>query len=157
METTVSMLAEAEGALDLSDPALLESYFRRLYFKTTERAGLQTARTGLNFATTASLSRLIEDGFSTPLFVPYRDKHYDSEQVLTAFRRAMNTETFRALQPYLVQIRPIDRLRLNQLGGIERVNECLDVFSPLCANLYDPRFGLMIDEESKNDQSAYVV
>lgn len=155
-QTTIGMLAEFEGAIDIADPAMFENYFRRLYGKHPLDRGLQAERAQLNFATVASMSAVIEDGYTVPIIVPYADAAERVDQ----YRRDPTRETLAALQPYLVQAAPQDVARLHALGGLEPLNENSDtyVLTPLCAHLYDAgEFGLVVDDDSGTDPAALIL
>jgi CRISPR-associated endonuclease/helicase Cas3 len=146
-QTTLGMLAENGGALDIGDPAIFENYFRRLYLKHPLDRGLQTHRAQLNFATVAEMSNVIEDGYSVPIVVPYGD----AAARLERYRHQPDRETLAALQPYFVQATLQDVARLQSLGGIEPLNEngTAHVLTPLCAHLYDAKeFGLVVGDDS---------
>lgn len=159
LDSTLGLLDELGGDFDLFDPRIIDKYFRRLALKITERPDLFAARTELNFATVAAKSRIIDEDASTPLVVPYRDRQVDGEAAIAAFRREVNADTLRALQPFLVQIREQDRTRLSELGGLDPLmpEGNLSLLGPLCARLYDDRYGLVLDDESRNDPAAMVV
>ena len=155
LETTLGMLAEHDGSLDIGEPTIFENYFRRLYQKHPIDRGLQGQRALLNFATVADMSSVIEDGYSVPIVVPY----CDAAERIERYRREPNRETLAALQPYLVQAAPKDLARLNALGGLERLseNETTYALTSLCAHLYDAKeFGLVVDDESLPNVEAYV-
>jgi CRISPR-associated endonuclease/helicase Cas3 len=155
LETTESMLLEFGDRLDIGDPRIFENYFRRLYAKHPLDRGLQNERAALNFATVADKSRLIEDDFMIPIVVPYRD----SAERVARFRTDPTRGTQRALQPYLVQISPADLQCLESHGGVEPVagENGVNVLTPACAHLYDTEFGLVVDQHSQSDPSAFVV
>lgn len=155
VETTESMLNEFGETLDLSQPDIFERYFRQLYSKHPLDRGLQGERAALNFATVANKSSLIEDGYMTPIVVPYGD----SAERLERFRANPDRMSQRGLQPYLVQITPKQFSDLESIGGVDRVDQerGVNVLSPICAHLYDREFGLVIDESSSGDPKAYVV
>lgn len=154
METTDTLLERYGDSLAFSDAHLLEEYFRILYGKCeTDERGIQAERSQLNFATVAQRVRLIEDGFSHPVVVPWGD----SEGRVEAFRAEPRRETQRALQPYLVQIPERELGKLQKIGAVECLHESVHVLTRAFAHLYDREFGLVVDEEAMPDPGAHIV
>jgi CRISPR-associated endonuclease/helicase Cas3 len=153
LQVAESLLKIHGGSVDLSDPAIFQTYFRMLYGNCdTDREGVQTERATLNFANVAQKFKLIEDGYTTPVVVPWGD----AAARLAAYRREPGRETLRGLQPFVVQITPQEVRWLGELGGLESVQEDLWTLSPLGAKLYDERFGLVVDQESRADVEALI-
>ncbi len=153
METMDTLLTEHGGEMTFTDGALLEKYFRMLYAKCEpDRKGVQAERSQLNFATVAERVRLIEDAYSHPVVVPWGD----SEPRVAAFQARPNRETQRALQPYLVQIPERELNKLKVLGAVEWVQESVHVLTGVFRHLYDPEFGLVVDEKAAADPAALV-
>ncbi len=143
MDTTESLLREAGGALDPGDPALFEKYFRILYSKEhIDARGVQADRQQLNFATVAANFKLIEDGFTTTVAVPYEA----GEKRLQNLRsEGPDRERLRALQRYLVSIYPRAFEELASAGALEEVIEGIFALAPGYSHLYDPRYGLTLE------------
>ncbi len=144
LEVTASLLQEYDNALDPSDPSLFEQYFRMLYMLENQDAhGIQTLRQELNFATVGQKFRLIEDGFTHSVVVPYGEAqiHLDT---LDSYPQGLNRQTLRNLQPYLVSIYPRSFDKLLQAGAIIPIAEGVDIYklSTLHTDLYDETFGL---------------
>lgn len=147
METTKAMLVDHGDDLDPLNPAVMEEFFRRLYFKLEPDAkGIQGQRSQLNFANTAQRFQMIEDGYATPVVVPYGE---GAERVAAA-RLAPSRQTLRALQPYTVSMYPQEIRRLEDAGALELLNDPTDsvrVLSHRFADVYDERFGLCVPEK----------
>lgn len=153
LESTEALLEEHGGALDLSQGAFFEEYFRILYGKCeTDRKGVQTAREQLNFATVAQLVQLIEDGYHVPVVVPWGD----STDRVRAFAQWPTRETRRALQPYIVQATDFELNRLTALGAVECLHDSLHVLEATFRELYDPTFGLMTDVPANPNPAALI-
>jgi CRISPR-associated endonuclease/helicase Cas3 len=90
--------------LNLSDPDLFQNYFQRLYQTVNlDRHGIQALRKSHDYPKVAEQFRLIPEG-SQPVVVPY-----DSvcKQIVERIRRrGLFSGDHRALQPYLVNLRP---------------------------------------------------
>jgi len=154
LDTMQSLMRQHGSQLSFSDTGLLEAYFRMLYAKCeTDAQGIQAERAELNFATVAQRFRLIEDGYSRPVVVPWND----SDARVEAFRRNPTRETQRALQPYLVQIPERELTKLVQLGAVESLNESVHVLTHVFRHLYDREFGLLVDDEANADPAALMI
>ncbi|MFQ5569377.1 MAG: CRISPR-associated helicase Cas3' [Rhodothermales bacterium] len=117
-QETRSLFRE-DPALDLHDPAVPLRYFRRLYdVRNLDERGIQKLRARLMFEQTARAYRLIEDD-RTPVVVRYGE----ADALLTRIERkgfAVRTD-FRALQPYLVNLRTQHHERAQAEGLCEEV------------------------------------
>src|SRR6185437_15921686 len=137
-EIARAMLNERGGVMEIWDQDILREYFRRLYHVAEkDKHGVMAERKLLSFANVAEKVRLVDDGFSRPVVVPWND----SPVRVAAFRAHATRDTQRALQPYIVQVRVTDIERLSQLGALEPVGDT-DLFavSELRSELYSPRF-----------------
>jgi CRISPR-associated endonuclease/helicase Cas3 len=135
-----SMLRQHGGRVDVTDPAIFEEYFRVLYFKLDkDTRDIQRERAELSFATTAEKFRIIEDGFSQPIVVPYEG----SAERVDAARKDLNRDTARALQPFLVNVYPEALARMEQAGALEPIGDSIKVLLPDFQKHYDPVFGLV--------------
>jgi CRISPR-associated endonuclease/helicase Cas3 len=155
MEVTEALLREADGRLDPDDPSIFERYFRMLYMKEDkDTCGIQTERQELNFATVGRDFRLIEDGFTRGVVVPYGD----APRWLQALRSEGPTrDTFRALQRYIVNIYPGAFERLCVTGALEQIVEGVFCLTPGFSHLYDNRYGLITDDTPNADPAELVV
>jgi len=156
-ETARGMLIDRADDLDPTDPAVMEDYFRRLYHKLEpDRRGIQAQRAELNFANTADLFHMIEDGYSTPVVVPYGE----AAERIAAARSAPSRKTFRALQPFTVSVHPQDITRLQEAGALDPLNDPADsalVLTEPFSHLYDERFGLCVLEKPTSRPEANIV
>ena len=86
MEVTESLLRDAGGILDPSDPELFEEYFRMLYHDVVlDAKRIQTLRQEFNFASVGREFKLIEDGFTTPVVVPYGEAVTHVQELVSPF------------------------------------------------------------------------
>lgn len=148
LEVVEEMLAELGGTIDLNDPARYELYFRKLYFRCeTDPEGIQTLREGLCFASIARKLRLIEDA-TEAIVVPYGK----AEERLDALRReGPDRLRLRALQPFTINIRRPTVSRWMKDGLLQTVVDGVNALTPMYWNLYDERFGLILDDEPHPD------
>ncbi|MGH9350882.1 MAG: CRISPR-associated helicase Cas3', partial [Terriglobia bacterium] len=155
LQVTDVLLREAGGNLDLSDPELIERYFRMLYLgETLDVRGIQTLRDGFNFASVGHDFRLIEDGFTQSVVVPYGD----AEARLRDLRlRGPSRQTLRGLQPFVVNIYPDSFARLTRAGGLEELPGGLFALSKPYEHLYDEIFGLAAGDDPQAAPEALVV
>ncbi|HEX7119807.1 MAG TPA: CRISPR-associated helicase Cas3' [Longimicrobiales bacterium] len=153
LESTEALLGRYGPRLSFTDPDMLEEYFRILYAKCeTDPEGVQIERAQFNFANVARKVRLIEDGYSQPVVVPWRDAH----KRVRAFESAPSRETQRALQPFLVQISEVDLERLKSLGAVERLRDSVHVLTPSFEHLYHEEWGLVVDEDALPNPEALI-
>jgi len=140
VETVLSLLGESPARVDIHDPEAFAEYFRRLYAKEeTDARGIQPQREAFNFANTAALFRIIEDGGTTPVVVPYADAAARVEACVAEPSR----RTFRALQPYLVNLYDADVAALKGLGAlVHPLGQGTPVLRAAFPGLYDPTYGL---------------
>jgi CRISPR-associated endonuclease/helicase Cas3 len=154
LETMISLLRHQGGTADLADPDLVETYFRWLYQKENlDAKGIQAERQQLNFATVSRRFRLIEDGFSRPVVVPYGD----SARRLERFRDDPGRDTLRGLQPYVVNL-PVWQLeRLREASAVEEIHQTVVAVARGYHHLYDrSRFGLVIGDEIRADPKSFI-
>lgn len=152
---TRTMLAEHGAELNFGDDQYLSEYFRRLYMsKDKDKHHIMRERRALNFATVAEKFRLIDDGFRISVVVPWDD----SDERLKRFKDRPSRDTQRALQPYLVQVRNNDIVRLETIGAIQAV-EGTDVYAvtELRRDMYHPEFGLLVGEDNLIDPRRLII
>ena len=134
-----------ENLKDLDDPALFQTYFRRLYEGTDPDAKeIQKARGDGNFKTVADAAKLIEDDWSAPLVVPYGD----APTVVAELERYGSSRTiFRKLQRYTVTVSKKAREEWLKSGliapSIDPAGSVVVLGKSTAA--YDQRFGLVPD------------
>jgi CRISPR-associated endonuclease/helicase Cas3 len=145
MEVTEAMLSDA-GALDTDDPAVIESFFRRLYSsEDLDAQHIQTDRQELNFANVGQRFKLIEDGFTTSVVVPYEN----SPAVLEDLRHnGPSRPLLRALQPYTVSIYPKAFQILQNNGALEEVTDGIFAIVAGHERLYNDTYGLVDGDEN---------
>jgi CRISPR-associated endonuclease/helicase Cas3 len=152
-------MLRARGTIDLSDPATLHEYFRLLYFGSDlDARGVMAERQALNFANVAERVRLISDQ-AWPVVVPWGE---GSARVLD-FQRSLygspreSRQAARALQPFVVQVYEQELGLLDRQGAVAILDGFGHMLVPPFLGLYDPNFGLTLDDGSVADASALVV
>jgi len=154
LESTESLLRQHAGALSLDDPEVSEAFFRSLYFKEDlDAGGIQALRQEFKFEETAHRFRLIEDGYSTPVVVPYGEVE---EPLATLRKDGPSREVLRRLQPFMVSLYEQDVARLLACGALEVVQELVHVLTPPFYHLYTEAFGLVVDESPQPDPEASI-
>ncbi|HOD52830.1 MAG TPA: CRISPR-associated helicase Cas3' [Candidatus Hydrogenedentes bacterium] len=139
LEVTEEMLA-LTGTLDVTDPATFEMYFRSLYFASSlDKRNIQRDREQFNFATVARNFRLIEDGFTRSVVVPYEESWNVIERIRSD---GPSCETLRALQPYVVHIYEKAFKDLVSEGALEELCEGVYALSEVFEHLYSEKYGL---------------
>jgi CRISPR-associated endonuclease/helicase Cas3 len=156
---TMRLLLAAKGTnLDPSDPATCEEYFRAFYQITIrDRHGIQADRLEFNFATVAAKFRLIDDGYTATIVVPYKGSE---ERLRQAEGEAQPLrERLRALQPYTVGIYPLALARLRAVGAIGEIFPESEIYRLLPAfyHLYDGHLGLVMGPDLIPDPSRYII
>jgi CRISPR-associated endonuclease/helicase Cas3 len=152
LDVARAMLA-ADPGLDALDPALFDSYFRRLYFgRSLDEQGVQALRQEWKFKTVAERFQVIEDDGSEPVVVPFGD----AESRLDDLRRNGPTrERLRALQPFVVTLYSNQIKLLEDAGAVEVLADTVRAIkSPAFKHLYDPRFGLDLTKPVVPDPGA---
>jgi hypothetical protein len=150
------LLASRGGALDLADASTMEEFFRSLYFGTDKDARMvQPNRDALNFATVGAAMRMIDDGATRPLVVPW-PRAMAAERI-AAFERWPTREGARALQPLTVQVREYELRALQALGAVAPVEGFGWALASPYLHLYDEDFGLTLDEDAAADVGALIL
>jgi CRISPR-associated endonuclease/helicase Cas3 len=148
------MLRRHGSGLNFRDGRFFDEYFRGVYLaQDLDARHVMADRTRLNFATVGEHFRLIEDGFSEPLIVPWDD----ADDRVARFIRKPNRETQRALQPYVVQVRERDIGKLQRLGALSPLDGFGYTLATPFRHLYDKTFGLVVAEDLVPDPSVLVV
>ena len=143
-ETTLSLL-RISGALDPNEPELFEHYFRMLYFsESLDIHNIQTHRQKLNFGTVGRDFRLIEDGYTQPVIMPYGTS---GARLANLGQEGPNRQNLRVLQPFIVNIYPQAFEQLFHVGALEEVIEGLYTLTTPFKHLYDAEFGLLLEPE----------
>jgi len=150
-----SMLRNAGGKLDPTDPQVFEIYFRQLYFASNlDARQIQTYRQDFKFADVDRHFHLIEDGFTQTLVVPYGQARKKIDELQ---KHGPNRDRLRSLQPYTIQVYPQTFNRLMTVGAVEEIAEGIYTLTVPFANQYDDTFGLLDEEEPQADAEALVV
>ena len=151
---TEEMLRRHGNAVNFREGRFFDEYFRGVYVaQDLDARHLMTERIHLNFATVGDRFRLIDDGFSEPLIVPWGD----AEERVTRFVRNPTRETQRALQPFVVQVRERDVARMLRMGALSPLGGFGYALATPFRHLYDETFGLVVDEDAVADPSALMI
>jgi CRISPR-associated endonuclease/helicase Cas3 len=152
MEVTESLLREAGGILDPSDPELFEEYFRMLYaVEILDAKRIQTLRQEFNFGFVGREFKLIEDGFTRTVVVPYGEAAVHVQELrLKGATRA----TLRGLQRFVVNIYPDAFAKFSGAGALEEVIEGVFTLTKPYEGSYDDAFGLLTGDEPQADPAA---
>lgn len=143
-------LLRADAALQADDPDTQERFFRELYFSAVgDPNGIQTERAALNFATVGKKFKLIEDGFTRAIVVPWKEgaERLANLRGALAAGNAPGRDHFRALQSYTVSIYDNAFEQAKRVGAIEMVCEGVWAWSETHMTSYDDNYGLMIGED----------
>ena len=141
------VLRRDDGSLDLSSPAIYDTYFRLFYSGVQlDGAGVQNARANLDFPEVAKRFRMI-DSATYPIVVPYKDAYDKLDVVRAKFKPSR--DDFRSVQPFIVQIYFQEFQALNNEGALGSIHEkAFFYLTPPYERLYDERFGLVVSEEN---------
>jgi CRISPR-associated endonuclease/helicase Cas3 len=137
-----------QGRINLFDPDLYPEFFRRLsnFFKSDER-GVMAFELNSDFPAVSERFKMIDDEFSIPVIAPYSDSRDRVERLRS---HEPNRESLRALQPYIVNLRPPDIHKLRSSGALEPLfpfqADETRIWSVLPAqkSCYDAQFGFVI-------------
>lgn len=143
------------GGLDLFNPEHCDLFFRELYGKEDlDARGIEPQTAALNFANIATLFRMIEDGWSRPLAVPWGE----GRERIDAFLKEPCRRTIRALQPFIVQLSK-SHLEQFDAAGVVELWEGMNLYlpTPLFGNRYSEEFGVVVDPDMPVDPEVYVV
>jgi CRISPR-associated endonuclease/helicase Cas3 len=154
-EIAEGLLRKSGGRLDVSTPHIFSEYFRSLYFGSElDVKRIQTLRQELKFADVAREFRMIEDGFTQSVIVPY-----DQAQArLKEFRRkGPSRHNLRSLQPFVVNIYPKSFQRLSSNDVLEEVAEGLFALNPIFDHLYTSNYGLTVGDKIDLDPGGLII
>lgn len=143
LEATEALLRKNGGKLDLFSPATISEYFRLLYLGLDPDARkIRMHQSQLNFATVGERFRLIQDGYTRPVVVPWGE----GPGRLDRFRQlGPRRETLRALQPFVVNIPERELQDLCDQRAVELVHETVYCISPDFSGLYHQRYGFVYE------------
>ncbi len=153
---TQGMRHLAEGDLNTHDPAIVESYFRRLYSSTKrDPKAIQDYRSRLAFASVAHYFKMIDSSWSQPLVVPWGK----SAKVVAEIKRwGPNRDRLRRLQRYTVNAPRRHLTEWLASGMVEPVGEVVFAVSEIGAEkMYSPRWGLSGSTDIGLDPGALMV
>jgi CRISPR-associated endonuclease/helicase Cas3 len=134
---------------------IMNEYFKRLYMThDLDIKNIQREREEYNFATVGQSFRLIEDGFTESIVVPYGDAVNRLEKIRY---EGLNKELLRTLQPFIVNVYPTAFKQMSESGYLLEVHPSLYTIRPDVENLYDSKkFGLTAGDETSS-MSALIV
>lgn len=146
-----SVLLRGDPSLQADDPEVQERFFRQLYgVAVRDQYRIQAERASLNFATVGNSFKLIEDGFSRPVVIPWSE----GADALRRLKAVLNSgalpgrEMYRALQPYTVNVQIGAFEQALVLGEMELICGDLYALSELHAHHYTEEYGLMIGDDT---------
>lgn len=126
--------------IDWDDPAIFETYFRRLYQGLdTDAQKVQDYRKVFDFPEVAKRFKLIPDD-TTSVLIEYDDRA--SELIQMIRRYGLKSDNFKKLQPYLVSLRSYE---------FKKTEELRDSLAPgvwLWQGGYDPQKGIAIGDQA---------
>ena len=154
LQVTESLLREYSGQLNLMATETFDKYFRMLYAaEDLDIQKIQVQRQGFNFASVGRDFKLIEDGYSVPIVVPYGES---LDRLVSIRRNGPTRETLRGIQRFIVNIYRDAFSRLRQAGAVEEVSENVFALAGPFHRQYDPVYGLLIDEKLTADPEALI-
>lgn len=139
------------GPLDLNDPTLFRTFFRRLYANapSLDAHDIQSLRERFCFRQVAEKFKLIEDSWSAPLVVPFADPSGRTDEVARLLAELANVgpsrQRLRLLQRYTVAVPVKDRELWLAQGFAVWVADSVVALKPEYGTAYDLRFGLCPD------------
>jgi CRISPR-associated endonuclease/helicase Cas3 len=141
------------GAVDLNTPETYRRFFADLYgARDLDAKGIQTLRKELDFRTVAQCYRIVEDGWSAPLVVPWKG----AVEAIDRLRfGGPSRESFRALQRLTVNVRADLRGEWLAQGDVEEVEGVVALVGNREA--YSSRFGLLIDKVGSHAPASLIV
>ena len=154
MET---LLRQKGRDLDAFDPAIGELYFRLLYAACElDQKNIQCERRNLNFATVGRRFRMIEDGFTHPIIIPWNQGKARLEGLHQALSVGAPTrQHLRALQPYVVQVYSHAYQKMREAGAVFTLAEGIDALADTHRDWYDERYG-MVDGDEINRNNVLI-
>ncbi len=154
LQVTESLLREYSGQLNLMATETFDKYFRMLYAaEDLDIQKIQAQRQGFNFASVGRDFKLIEDGYSVPIVVPYGES---LDRLVSIRRNGPTRESLRGVQKFTVNIYRDAFSNLRQAGAVEEISENLFTLAVPFHRQYDPVYGLMIDEKLTADPEALI-
>lgn len=142
-QITESIL-KLNGTIDPYDLGTIEGFFKQLYFtQDLDVHNIQAEREQFNYQTVDRNFRLIDDGFTRNVVVPYKD----SIDIISEIRNGKITKrNLRQLQLYTVNIYPDAFNSLTHSHVIEEIAE--NIYAVTDSRYYDSFFGLIIGDEN---------
>jgi CRISPR-associated endonuclease/helicase Cas3 len=155
LEIAESLLKERGSTLNPDDPQLCEDYFRMLYFaEDTDPRAIQSLRQEFRFASVAREFKLIEDGFTYSVIVPYGDAPDRLEELRKV---GPSRERLRGLQVFTVNIYLDAFQKLLHAGALEEIVGGICALSTAFQHLYDQKYGLMVGDEPVPNAEAMII
>ncbi len=153
LQTTESMLKS--GIFEPDEPAAIEKYFRMFYQKENlDASNIQRERAEFNFATVGRDFRLIEDGFTEKIIVPWGKS---PELLRDLTRVGPSRDLMRSLQPFVVNVYPDSFEKLRSAGVLLEVAPSLYALaSGFEKQYYDDVFGLIAGDETEGMPALFI-
>ncbi|MBI2422532.1 MAG: CRISPR-associated helicase Cas3' [Candidatus Hydrogenedentes bacterium] len=153
LEVMESLLRECPGLRPHRQESI-ENYFKGLYAAVpADQAGIQGRRKEFKFAEVGQKFKLIEDGFTQPIYVPYGD---GAELISELGKGFLEKDLLKQLQSYQVSAYKHAFPALLKRGQIFEVVPGLYAVAREYPGMYDPRYGLLNGDEVKPDADAFV-
>ena len=153
-EVARALLQANNGQLNLNDSELFESYYRTLYYNEEQDiCAIQPQRQEFNFASVSRDFKLIEDGFTRTVVVPYGQA---PELLQTLASQGPSRLVFRQLQPYCVQVHEHTFSQILEAGAILELTPGLFSISPAFEYIYDRSFGLAAADDPRDHPDTLI-
>jgi len=155
MEVMEALLRRNGSEMDPDDPKLLETYFRSLYFAENKDVhNIQSHREGFDFATVGREFKMIDDGFTRSVVVPYGEA---VERLENLRHEGPNRERYRQLQPFMVNIYLDSFDKLMKSGALNKDKNNIFSLTLGFEHLYDDTFGLVVGDEPVADPGSFIL
>lgn len=145
LDVTASMLRE-DPTLSVHRQETMQRYFQSLYtLVPPDQAGIQGRRKELKFAEVGKKFKLIEDGFTHPIVVPYGV----GEDLIEALERGEpSRDLLRSLQACQVSVYQTSRTSLLEGGQVVEVSLGLYGIAREYPKTYHPKYGLLLGDHT---------
>jgi CRISPR-associated endonuclease/helicase Cas3 len=122
--TDITRILLKKEYADLHDPTLYQEYFHRYYSEVDlDNKQIEATRARYDYPEVSRKFHMIEDD-QFPIVVRYSNRLATEEAIgawLNELRTKPNRALLRALQPYIVNLRPLELKKAQQQGSVEEV------------------------------------
>lgn len=143
--TNVAGVLAGGGSLDLHDPAVYQTYFRRYYGQLDcDAKQVQPVRKLLDYPEVAARFQMIDDA-TMPVIVRYAPQQEEIEDLLAKLRKrpAQARGLLRRLQPFMVSLREHEVKRAERQGLAVEIAEVPGIYE--WQGQYDNARGIVLD------------